>query len=123
MRETLAQHLGTWQYKNGDVKKLYSVVPQKNGHFQITWSKSGEGLGSIDNVPAREALRRIRDKQRGGYELLTPYSSYEQQLPIPDSASITVAELSKDTNKKNRKAAPKKVRQGFNFMDWLGGKE
>jgi hypothetical protein len=136
--ETLAQHLGTWEYRNGAIHKVYSIVPQRDGRYTISWSKSVTGarpetlaknkfaMRQIENISAREALRRIRDKARGGYAMITPYSNYDSQIPVPDSAYITVAELSKEVNKKANKvksATEKKERRRFDFMDWLGGKE
>lgn len=126
--ETLAEHLGRWEYFNGNETKFYLVTPQKNGMYTVAWATNHHAGGEIKNLDARQVLRRIRDKQRGGYKLVLPYKTFPNAMPVPSTASLTVRELTNTktankTTKKSKSATAKKAGTGFDFMAWLGGKD
>lgn len=124
---TLADYLGTWEYRNGSTVKLYSARPQANGQYEVSWATENQSPRTIRNLPAHEVFRRIRDKQRGGFRQLVRYDSAGlNAVAIPQEAlTLTLKELQKKESGKARAkvVTAKKEHRGFDFMAWLDGKD
>lgn len=124
--ETLKDLLGRWEYRHAAGDKYYNVLPDPKGadSYQIAW---GLGLQParqvIEGITAKEAMRRIRDKRRGGFKLAIPFAA-----AVPPSASITTAQLEEESTTASKRATTKKpakakakpatVKKRFSFADW-----
>lgn len=131
--KTLRDMLGRWKYTYGTSDKFYMLEPDPSGTdtYRVAWGKNGRvEQGAVGLIQPVEAMRRILEKERGGYELRQPFSA-TSGLPIPASADTVTEDTVRNAKRtnivkshkpktENIKPVPDKpVRKGFSLVEWV----